>query len=77
MFMEMQNGESVQKTKVDRLDKAIIVLHKRDDDLYTMLEYTIGENNKSKDRIKHLEIALVINNVALIVLGLTLIFKFI
>ncbi len=75
--MEIQRDESVYKNKIDRLDKAITVLHKRDDDLYTMLEYYIKDSNGSKERIKHLEIALMINNVALIVLGLTLIFKFI
>lgn len=75
--MEIQCEEFVQKKKTDRLDKAITILHKRDNDLYEMLEYCIKDNNKLKDRIKHLEIAIVINNVTLIVLGLAIIFKLI
>ena len=68
-------SKSIIDNKLNKIDKTIRVLHKRDDDLYDSIEYEIKEINFIKNKIKNIEIALIISNVGLIILGLAIIFK--
>lgn len=68
-------SRSIMDNKLNKIDKTIRVLHKRDDDLCDTIEYEMKEINFIKNRIKNIEIAMVISNAGLIILGLAIIFN--